>query len=400
MSKSICILTNGCPENRIDTACYETFFTQSGWVITDDFTAADLILINTCGLTQVMEDRSLALINEIDRKKSPHALLVVCGCLPKIDEEGIRAAFDGTILNSHNEAAVLEDLCGGHNKFSDVQANRLFPLYQGSDLSLSRLKPLVQRISSPRELRFGALWFLAKLLKARKGRKLDIVDKDTFYIKTSSGCAHECTYCGVKLSRGHIQSKPIPHIVDEIKRGLDGGYRKIGLIGTDLGSYGMDLGCDLIDLIQAIHTLPNGFEVKLRNVHPGYIVRNLPRFLAVLDHGFANWICSAVQAGSDRILSLMGRGYRAEDCVTAFTTIREKFPSLSLRTQLMVGFPTETEEEFSDTLNLLDRVRFDFVETYMFQPRPGTRAAAMEGQIPRTVAIDRCYRLHKKSILS
>jgi MiaB/RimO family radical SAM methylthiotransferase len=345
-----------------------------------------------------MEDRSLAIIEEIDRKKSPHAQLIVCGCLPKINEAGLREAFTGTIVKAENEAAVFEDLCGGAIKFSDVQANQLHPFYHSSELSLSRLKPLIQRISSPRELRCGALWFLAKLFKSHKSKKLDIVDSHTFYIKTSSGCANECSYCGVKLSRGNIQSKPIPHIIDEIRRGLDDGYKKFGLIGTDLGSYGMDLGCDLVDLFHAVHTLPNGFEVKLRNVNPGFIVRNLPRFLEALDYGFTSWICSAIQAGNNRILSLMKRGYRIEDCIAAFTTIRKKFPDLRLKTQLMVGFPTETEEEFSDTLKLLDQIEFDSVENYMFQPRPGTRAAEMEGQIPRAIALDRCYRLHKKSL--
>ena len=209
---------------------------------------------------------------------------------------------------------------------------------------------------------------------------------------------NSCSYCGIKLARGYIKSKPIERIINGIEQGLQKGFKKFSLIGTDLGSYGKDLGCDLIDLCREIPSQTNGFEVKLRNIHPGYLIQNISEFLDVLSRTNITYLSSAIQSGSDRVLSLMRRNYSIHDCLNAFNTLRRESPQLRLRTQLMVGFPTETEDDFRETIRILDETKFDYVEVYLFEPRPGTAAAEMEGQIPHEIALNRCYKLNKKTL--
>jgi tRNA-2-methylthio-N6-dimethylallyladenosine synthase len=144
--------------------------------------------------------------------------------------------------------------------------------------------------------------------------------------------------------------------------------------------------------------IPGDYTIRLRNIQPKFLIEMMPELQQILGSGKIPYLSSAAQSGSDRILELMRRGYRIEDYKRAILTLKSQFPALQIRTQIMVGFPGETEDEFQDTLRLLDEVNFDFVEVYMFQPRPGTEAARMKDQIPQKVGRRRYHKAYMKSL--
>jgi len=191
---------------------------------------------------------------------------------------------------------------------------------------------------------------------------------------------HACSYCAVKLSRGTVKSKSIEEIKQEFLEGLKVGYTHFSLIGSDLGSYGKDIQTDLPDLLKQLVSLEGKFNISLRNVHPQLLISQLPKMIKVVKSGKINHITTAVQHGNDRILKLMKRHYAIKDCTFAINTIKQHCKNLKIRTQIIVGFPGETQKEFEDTLRLIGSINVDFFEVYPYSQRMGTSAAKMKHQ--------------------
>lgn len=217
-------------------------------------------------------------------------------------------------------------------------------------------------------------------------QEYNVFHPHSFCIKVSTGCPNKCAFCAVKISRGELKSKPIHKIVEEFEEGLAKGYKEFSLLGTDVGAYGKDQGVTLVDLLRELIKRKGDYTIRLRNTHPKFLIKMMPEFQKILRSGKISYLSTAAESGNNRILNLMRRGYRIEDYKEAILTLKSQFQSLQIRTQIMVGFPSETEEEFQDSLRLLDEIDFDFVEVYQFQPRPGTEAAEMKDQVPQKVS--------------
>ncbi len=225
-------------------------------------------------------------------------------------------------------------------------------------------------------------------------------DPSIFYIKVSTGCHSNCAYCAIKKSRGMTKSKPIPKVVAEFRTGLQQGFKKFSLLGTDLSSYGMDIGCTLNDLLKELIREKGDFKISLRNINPGNFKRLIDDFLPLLSSNKIEYLEMAAESGSDRIIKLMNRTYTIAEFKEMVSKIRKAYPQFILRTQLIAGFPTETEEEFQETMNLVDDVVFDFVEVYEFSERKGTIAEKLEPKVPDNIKKRRYMKLYRKAILN
>lgn len=391
MKKIAYVSTNGCPENRIDCARVEVFLKENGWVLSSNSKSADLVIFNACGLTEIAEDTSLRIIKKLNSNKKIGAQLIVCGCLPKINRNRINEVvnteiFGGASLNKLAARVV------NANSNNTVCANYLI---EGSKQPLTLL-------GKYRHLKKEGWSTLIERAQKTKYKQLwdtiNIVQPNTYYIKVSSGCENSCSYCAVKLSRGKTKSKSIKEIKKELIEGLNSGYEHFAFIGTDLGSYGKDIQTDLLTLLNEIVLLDGKFDIKLRNVHPQLIISELQRFIKVIDSGKITHITTAIQHGSNRILKLMNRYYDISDCKYAFNYLKSRFPSLKIRTQLMVGFPGETKADFNETLNFIDEVNLDFYEVYKYSPRPRTLARKLPYQIPVAISAKRKTILLEKVI--
>ena len=228
-------------------------------------------------------------------------------------------------------------------------------------------------------------------------RSSHVYGPDVYSIKICTGCSHNCSFCSVRLSRGRLKSKPLSQVIAEFREGIKLGFTKFGLLGTEIGIYGKDIQENLVGLIDRIMDAGTGhnFEIRLRNIHPRWVFENLTDLERLLDTGIITYMSTPVQSGSDRILELMKRSYNAEEMKHAAMTIKNSFPSVNLHSQVLIGFPGETDDDFCATLNLLKEIEFDGIEVYNFTPRDGTLAATMPNQVPYKTSLKRAYEICK-----
>ena len=385
LNKKICLITNGCPENRIDSARMQEFFKGNNWTVVKDYRDADLIIFNACGLNQDVEESGKRIINRIKASKKPSAELIVSGCLPKINKSSLQEVYHGSIIGLDEIERISDNYKMSTNP-KKVRANYLIPRTQ------------LRLPYKLRGLHFNVKKILTIPYREFLARTINVYNPRTFCIKISTGCLGSCSYCAVRFSRGRIVSKSIDQIINEFEDGLSKGFKEFALIGTDTGSYGRDQDTNLDDLLREMIRRKGEYEIKIRNIQPRFLIEMMPGLLEVFQSGKIKYLSSGVQSGNNRILELMKRGYKIEDFIKAIHTLNREHPEILIRTQIMVAFPSETEKEFQDSIRLLNQVRIDYLEVFIFSPRPNTDAAFMRDQISPEVARMRYRKLYFKAL--
>ena len=385
--KKACVLTNGCPENQLDSARVKTYFEENGWQIVDNVKDADIILFNACGLTESSALNSIHSIRNIKKQIKDNQRLIVWGCLPKIDPEMLFQTHQGLSFGER-EVEKLDEVIEATKSINKVTVNEI-------------CQPVHKESTWHRLTKIDRLPVTFVNLLYQRLTKKDLYrssDSSIFYIKIATGCLGNCSYCAVKKSRGNIKSKPIDDVMDEFKAGLSLGFKEFSLMGTDLGPYGRDLGYNLADLITKMVSEKGDFKIGLRNIHPLFLKQMINDLVPAFATGKIWYTGVAVESGSDRILKLMKRGYSVGDFKEGIQRLKKAHPDLFISTQIMVNFPTETKNDFAESMNLLEESNFDFTEIYSFSPRPGTSGADMEGRVPGRVAYFRELRMVTKAL--
>lgn len=373
--KNAHIICSGCPESRIDASRVRQFLELNGWIITKKIENADLIMYRGCGLTRVNVEASVDIIKDLQKRKKETAKLIVWGCLSKIDKESLRAVYSG-ITFSEDQIDVLDKVLKPEISIGEIVSNSILAPSQIEWTGIGGL--------------FG--WFEDYL-----STKFSIVGNEKiFQIKVSTGCLDNCSFCGVRISRGVINSKSIPQVVTEFKNGLNKGFRYFGLLATDLGAYGQDNGQTLVDLLAALTKIKGDFKIGLRNINPVHLIALFDRLRPFLASGKIWFLSSAAESGSNRMLKLMRRRYSIQEYIKCIRKLNAEYPHIFFRTQMMVGFPTETDKDFEMTMRLTDEVRFDWVEVYTFSPAKNTDASFMSNQVPEEIKICRSRKLYRK----
>jgi len=392
-TKKVCVITNGCPENRIDCARMQKFLGDNGHTVTADIQDAETIVFNACGLTNATQEFSIKIIKFLQAQKNPSIELIVCGCLPKINKPRLREVYKGVTFE--HEIEDFADIIETEKSPQDAYANHLVPRAHVPSTNRWRVQDL-KRMINPMSI----IEKLTESYRNRLDQAINVFGPNSFCIKVSTGCPNKCAFCAVKISRGKLRSKPIDRVVEEFEEGLARGYKEFALLGTDVGAYGRDHGKTLVDLLRELIKIKGDYTIRLRNIQPKFLIEMTPELIEILRSGKISYLSSAAESGNNRILKLMKRGYTIEDYKDAILTLKSQFPELQIRTQIMVGFPSETEEEFQDSLRLLDEINFDFVEVYPFQARPNTEAAAMKNQVPQKVIRRRYHKAYMKSLFN
>jgi len=376
LTKNAYVLCTGCPESRIDSARVQNFLVENGWKITNDVKKADVIVFRACGLTEKTAEDSLQIIRNVKSKKKGSAQFIVWGCLPKIDPEALRTEYNGVTFGE-KEVATLNKILKAKKPIEEIVANYVMPVF----------KPK----------RPGLYGFLNKFYNFTEKRFSITQSESIFHIKVSTGCLGNCSFCAIRKSRGVVHSKSIDCVLSEFRDGLNKGFRYFGLLATDLGAYGRDLGCNLVDLLAEMIKEKGDYKIGLRNVNPYFLNEMFEELRPIFSSGKIWFLSSAAESGSNRILKLMRRRYKIQDFKKCIQILNKEHPNILLRTQLMVGFPTETEEDFRKSLCLLDELKFDWVEVYRFSPRRGTPAATMTEQVSKKIKEARFRRLTLKA---
>jgi tRNA-2-methylthio-N6-dimethylallyladenosine synthase len=326
--------TVGCQMNDADAARVSAGLTELGLSPTADVRQADLAVLITCVVRQSAEDKVVGRLASLKGLKP--------------ERPGVRIVVMGCFVDS--EAALQE-------RFPYVDA-----FFKPSDIP-------------------GLLQFVAEGHQRPAEHALSPQPAVSAYVPISYGCDHHCTYCIVRLRRGRQQSRPIADIVAEAERLVRDGTREITLLGQNVDAYGQDLGAaDLADLLVALHGLDGLWRIRFLTSHPAHMSPKLIQTVARLPRVCPHFELP-VQAGDDDILRRMGRGYTVARYRQLVAAIREGVPGSSIATDVIVGFPGETEAQFHATHALLEELRFDGVHIAKYSPRPGTPAARLADDV-------------------
>lgn len=355
------LLTYGCQMNESDSERYAGQLESLGYRRTEDMDMADVILLNTCCVRETAEGKILGKIGELKHVKqhNPNLIIAVAGCMAQEWQDRLfeRAPHIDLVIGTHNIHKLIELI-------RERQAK------SGHYLEADMTVPAFHDLPTKRFQKFFA------------------------WVPIMNGCNKFCTYCIVPYVRGREVSRPIADIVREIEEIAKEGYKEITLLGQNVNSYGLDLkdGTDFSALLQAVDRIDGIERVRYMTSHPKDMT--FAMIDAIADSKkVVNHMHLPIQSGSDELLKKMNRGYTVDQYMELVEYARKRIPDLVLTTDIIVGFPGETEEMFCQTLDLLKRVQYDMAYTFIYSPRTGTPAAKMEHQIPQEEKSRRLQRL-------
>lgn len=339
-------LTLGCRVNRYETDAMRRLFLDKGFEVTEDASEADCCVVNTCSVTGEADRKSHQMLRKMARL-NPDAVVVATGCSAEL--------ADGTIDC---------DLIVGNREKNEIADRVLeYMKQQGKhEHTASHVRPEVTKKDEYHD--FGSVL-------SPEGTRA--------FIKVEDGCNNFCTYCAIPYARGRVASRSFESCVEEAKFLADSGYKEITVSGIHLCSYGKDRGEDimsLLKLLQAIDTVPGVERLGLGSLEPMSMTEEFIEGLAGLKHLCPHFHLS-LQSGSDTVLKRMNRRYDTEDYTERVRLLRKHFPDMSLTTDIITGFPGETEEEFEETCLFARKMAFAKIHVFPYSEREGTAAAAM-----------------------
>ena len=352
----IAIYTLGCKVNQYETQAMEQELTARGHELVDFEQPADAYIINTCSVTAISDKKSRQMIRRA-RKLNPDAIVAACGCY----------------VQTHTDE-VLElgiDLVGGTGQ-------RMEFLRQLLTAAEKKTRVLVDDALHRHE--FEILPAGGQMSRTRA------------MLKVEDGCRNFCTYCIIPFARGPVRSLPISEAVVQTGQLAAEGYQEVVITGIEISSWGQDLDGEksLMDLLEAVSAAAGEMRLRLGSLEPRTITEDFCRRAAKLTNLCPHFHLS-LQSGCDETLRRMNRRYDTERFSKSVTLLREFFPGVAITTDLITGFPGETEEEFQKTLDFIRRCEFAQIHVFPYSVRPGTRAAAME-QLPKSVKEERAAR--------
>ena len=353
----IAIYTLGCKVNQYETQAMEQELTARGHELVDFEQPADAYIINTCSVTAVSDKKSRQMIRRA-KKMNPDAVVAACGCY---------------VQTHTDEAAALGiDLIGGTGQ---------------------RMEFLQQLLTAAEEKQTRVL-----VDDALHRHEFEILpaggqqSRTRAMLKVEDGCRNFCTYCIIPFARGPVRSLPLEAAARQTRQLAEEGYREVVLTGIEISSWGQDLPGEesLIDLLEAVSAAAGEMRVRLGSLEPRTITEDFCRRASALPNLCPHFHLS-LQSGCDETLRRMNRRYDTERYDRSVALLRQYFPGMAITTDLIVGFPGETEEEFEKTLDFIRRCGFAQIHVFPYSIRPGTRAAAME-QVPKSVKEERAAR--------
>ena len=346
--------TYGCQQNEADSERLRGFLREMGYGFTEDAYQADLVLVNTCAIREHAEMRILGNVGALNHTKERHPgqIIALCGCMvqqPHMAEK-IRRSF-----------RIVDLVFGPHE--------------------LWRFPTLLEQVLTERRRVFAAAPADGAIAEGLPIQRSGSVKA---WLSIMYGCNNFCSYCVVPYVRGRERSRRPEQILAEARQLAAAGYKDITLLGQNVNSYGQDLDCgmDFADLLRAINDIPGDFRIRFMTSHPKDAGEKLFRTMAECPK-CAGHLHLPVQAGNDRVLQAMNRKYTRSAYLEKVELARRYMPELVLTTDIIVGFPGETEAEFQDTLSLVEQVRYDAMFTFLYSPREGTPAARLPDPVSR-----------------
>ncbi len=355
--------TLGCKVNQFETDAMAALFKQNGYQVVDPCDKTDVFVINSCTVTAASDKKTRQLVNRY-RRLNANAVLVLAGCYAQLNVENLKndEKIDIIIGTKHKGQVVDEVTRFLKSKDHLVSVEGFFPNEPYEDLSI-----------------------------------YETHDRTRANIKIQDGCRQFCAYCIIPFARGPIRSRTVKDILEEIQRLHNNGYREIVLNGIHISSYASEIGDGgLSDLIRSINALQlNDIRFRLGSLEP--MVISEPLLLAMQQGHFCDHFHLSLQSGSDTVLKRMNRHYTTAEYADKVKLIRQYFPMAGITTDIITGFPGETDEEFQQTMTFVSQIGFSKVHVFTFSRRQGTKAYNMLHQIDGMTKKNRTHQLIKLS---
>jgi len=344
----IYVKTFGCQSNYADSEVIKGILNKK-FILVNDIKKADIVIVNSCGVKLVTQQRVISFIEKIPKNKR----IYVGGCLPRmIDLKKILPKING--LFDVNSLSKIEELIfeGKEKNFSDEKENKIN-------------KPTIR------------------------------CSKETGIINIGQGCLGNCAYCSVKFARGRLKSYSINEIVKAIKKAIQEGCKKIYLSSQDNGCYGYDINTNLPELLREVVKIEGKFKVRVGMMNPMYVLDFLDELIEVYKNDkIMKFLHIPVESGSNKVLKEMKRNYVVEDFIKIIKKFRKNIPKINISTDIIVGYPTETEDDFNKTLSLIKKVKPEVLNVSKFGPRPRTEAAKLK-QLDSKIIKERSLKINK-----
>lgn len=349
----------GCKVNAYETEAMQQILEEAGYEIVPFSEYADVYVINTCSVTNMADRKSRQMLHRA-KKQNPDAIVVGAGCYVQTKEAQalVDESIDIVIGNNkkHELVPLLREYEASHRKMACVaDINHEKQAYE--ELSLSRT-----------------------------------AEHTRAFIKVQDGCNQFCTYCIIPFARGRVRSRELPDVLQEIRTLAKSGYREVVLTGIHLSSYGVDNGESLLHLIEAVHELEGIERIRLGSLEPRIVTDAFAKRLSELPKICPHFHLS-LQSGCDTVLSRMNRRYDTAEYEAGCALLCRYFEHPAITTDVIVGFPGETDEEFETTERYLERIHFYEMHIFQYSRREGTKAAAMPDQVPEAVKKERSEKL-------
>ena len=344
----------GCSANIADAEMIKGILYNSGYELTATRKNSDLNIIVTCAVKDATEHRMISKIKKYSKEKP----LVVAGCLPKTSKK------------------LVESFSPNSSLLGPQSLNRTVEIVDGS-LNGQKIVALDDSMSTK-----------VNLPKMRLNPVVSI-------IQISSGCLSECSFCQTKLAKGTLTSYRIGDILRQVKDDVASNCKEIWLTSTDNGCYGLDLKTDLVDLLEMCSNIEGDYKIRVGMMNPMYVPRFLDRLISLYRNNdkVFKFLHMPVQSGSERILRKMKRGHTAKIFLDVVKELRKKIPEIAIATDIITGFPSESERDFEETLSLIEESQPDVINSSRYSPRPGTLAAKYP-RLSTKIVKERSKRLH------
>jgi len=364
MKQKIAFCTLGCKVNQYETNAMIEQFINKGYEVGDFNEKADIYIINTCTVTNMADRKSRQMLRRV-KQINPSSIVVACGCYAQVAKEELEKIPEIDLIYGTNEKNKIAEYIEQFKEDNSKKALITDVMYQKEFLD------------------FGTT---------------DYTEKTRAVIKVQDGCDRFCSYCIIPYARGHVRSRKVESVVKEIEAIAKKGIKEVVITGIHVASYGKDFKekKQLIDLLEEINKVDGIERIRLGSLEPTLITEEFLERLTKLEK-----ICDhfhlSLQSGCDETLKRMNRRYTTEDFKHSTELLKKAYPNVSLTTDIIVGFPGETEEEFNKTYEFLKDIDFYQMHIFKYSPRKGTKAAIMPNQIDGSIKEERSAKLMKLS---
>ncbi len=350
MSKKVAFISLGCKVNQYETNAMSQEFVANNYEVVDFTDVADVYIVNTCTVTNIADRKSRQMLRRV-KEINPGAVLVATGCYAQVGKEELEKIEDIDLIIGNNEKKDIVDII--ENYCNETEA-------------------IISDVMHQKEyVEFGTTTY---------------TEKTRAVVKIQDGCDRFCSYCIIPYARGRVRSRKLENIVAEVEQIVDKGLQEIVITGIHIASYGKDFNFDitLIDLLEELNKIKGLKRIRLGSIEPTIITEEFVDRLSKLDK-----ICDhfhlSLQSGCDETLKRMNRRYTCEEFENGTKLLRKAFPNAALTTDVIVGFPGETDEEFNITYDFLKRIAFYKMHVFKYSQRKGTKAAVMPNQVDGSV---------------